>query len=100
MGMFSVDIHLGKHREGHPIIDFAEITDRFFITRFLTLELVAWKSEHKKILVLELLIQFLQIRILRSKAAFAGGIYNKKNFTLVLPHGLQFSIDVCRMKFI
>ena len=76
----SVDGDLGGEREGHPVVDLAELLDLAVVTGLLMHELVAGKAEDDQALVAVLLVERLQPVVLRGEPAPAGRVDDQDGF--------------------
>ena len=74
MGVRAVDLDLGEHREGHVVVEGAEILDLGLVARLLMAELVAGEAEHGEAAFAKAPVQRLEPRILRREAALARDI--------------------------
>lgn len=72
MGILSIDINLAHQGKRNSVVDSAILGDIGVTSRLLMGELVTRETYDHKTGVLVLLIQLLQIIILRCKTAFAG----------------------------
>ncbi|SAR32514.1 Uncharacterised protein [Klebsiella pneumoniae] len=72
--MFTVDVNFAKQREGDAVGSAAEGLNLLFTARLLAEELVAGEPQHAEALGGKLLLQILELLILRRQAAFRGYI--------------------------
>ena len=71
MGVVAVDVDLGEHREGHAVVDLAELADLLLGAGLLAAELVAREAEHDEALVVQVLVERLEALVLGGEAAGA-----------------------------
>ena len=77
MRVRSVDVDLREHGKTYAVILFAKARDVGFASWLLCAELITGKAKHSKAPVFVLAVQVFEPRILRSKAALAGGIHDQ-----------------------
>ena len=71
MRALAVDLDLGRQREGHAVVDPAELLDLVIVPGLLVRELVAGEAEDDESLRAQLLVELLQVVVLGSEAALA-----------------------------
>ena len=69
MRVIPFDFHFSRQREVHPETALTEFLNARFRARFLSAKVVAGTSQHDHF-ILEMRVQFLQLRILSRKSAF------------------------------
>ena len=94
VGILSVHFYLLKARELRAIGQLTEFMDRLIGTRCLLAKLITGEVEHFKPLGVVLLVEFLQLLILRSKAAFSGCIDYEQHFVGIFFQRNCFSFSV------
>ena len=77
--MFTVDVNFAEQREGDAVGGAAEGLNLFFTARLLAEELVAGEPQHAEALGGKLLLQILELLILRRQAAFRGYIDDQQH---------------------
>src|SRR5205823_2976028 len=90
----TVHIDLREEREGHAIVEIAELRDLGFVAGLLRAELVAGKSENLQSTRMELLVQRLESLVLRREAALARDVHDQHDFVLVAIEFLLLAVDV------
>ncbi len=78
VGVLAVDIDLRAQREGHAVVDAAELLDVGIIAGLLVGELPTWEPEHDETLRAIRLVKFLQPVVLRGESALAGGVHDQE----------------------
>ena len=84
VGALAIDFDFFKQVKRHVVIGRAELANVVGRARFLLSELVAGKSEYCETLLGVVLVQRLQLRVLRSQAALAGNIHDQHHLVGVL----------------
>ena len=87
MCAWAIDFDFVEHGKAHAIIQLTKATDRLRIPRLLLAELITGKTQHHQALIGVLVMQLLEILILRRQAALAGGVDHQQHLALVLLHG-------------
>src|SRR5262249_40663749 len=80
----ALDHDLREQREGHAVFRAAERLDLGVGSGLLSAELVRRKREDLEALRLVLLVECLEVFVLRCEAALARGVYDEKDLALVL----------------
>ena len=84
ISVLTVDITLRHQREGHTMVETAELLDLLIAARLLVSELIAREAEDDESLVFVFLIQCLQTIVLRRETAFRSGINDEEHLTFVV----------------
>ena len=100
MGVLAEHVDLLHQREGHAVVEAAELGNFFVAARLLVLELVAGEAEDDETLVLIFLVKGFQSVVLRSEAALRGGIDNHEDLAAVLGHVHLFALVVEGLKVV
>ena len=82
MPIRAVDVDLAAQWKSHAVVQATELADFFLAARFLTGKLVAGQAKHGKPLVLVLLVEVLQRRVLRGQTTFGRHIDHQYNLAL------------------
>ncbi len=75
---------LREHREGHAVVLLAEARDLVGRSGLLAAEVVAREAQDHEALVLELVVELLEARILRREAALARDVHDERHLAVVL----------------
>src|SRR5215216_2737648 len=82
MRVSPVDVDLGEYRKGDGVSAGAKLLDLPGVTRFLTAELIARKSEHRKAAGAKRLMQHLKTAVLRREPTSACGVDDQQDLAL------------------
>src|SRR5688500_1655530 len=85
---------LFRERRSYVVVGRAELFYFCFGSRFLTAELVAWKTEYHEAVVCVFTIEGFQRCVLLRQTALAGDIYNKGYLVLILLELCGFAVDI------
>ena len=94
MGVLAEDVDFFHQREGHAVVQAAELRNFFVAAGFLVFELVTGKAEDDQPLVLILLVEGFQAIVLRGEAALRSRVNNHEDFAFVLGHVHLFALVV------
>lgn len=81
--MCAIDIDLCKHGEGHAIVHLTKRLNLIIVQWFLIGELIAWKAEHAKTLLVVLVVQCLQTCKLWCEPSLARSVHNQEHLACV-----------------
>lgn len=100
VGVVAVHLHLLEARELGVVRELAELVYRLVGTGGLCAELVAREVEHLESLRMILLVELLQLLVLRCEAALYGCVYDEQHFVGILLEGNILSLSVFNRKFV
>ena len=89
--LYSSDVTLRHQREGHTVVEAAELFDLLIVARFLVRKLVARETENDKSLVFIFLVQCLQTIVLRRETTFGGGVNDEDHLSFVVSEVYLFA---------
>jgi len=85
---------LGEHREGHLVVQAAELFDLFVATWLLPAEVVGREAKNHQTLVLVFGVQRLETFVLRGETALGSRVDHQQNLALVLIERHFLTVDV------
>src|SRR5215469_10358119 len=88
------------HREFDSELRRAELGDFLVAARFLARKFVSWESEYHQAARPILLVQLLEVGILRSQSALGCDIDDQHHGAFVLPERRLFAIDVTNLEIV
>ena len=94
MRALTVDVDFLHQREGHAVVEAAELGDFLVGAWLLVGELVAGEADDDQTLVLVLLIEGFQAVVLRRETALRGGVDNHQDLAFILCEVHFFSLVV------
>src|SRR5688572_14769445 len=93
MAAGAVDVEFPAHREGHAVGRRAEGLDLRLGAGFLRAELVAGKPDDREVLARELLVEALEVGVLRRKAAAARDVHGEHDLALERAQEVTLAAD-------
>ena len=93
MLVIAPNLHLGHHLERDPIVLGTEFPDFTRGSRLLAAELIAGEAEDDELLTAVLLVQGLELLVLGSVAAAAGGVHDEDPLALELGEVERLAIE-------
>lgn len=100
MGVAAVHVDLGENREADAVIQLAELRNLLIVARLLAAKLIARKAQYLEPFFVVFFAQGLKPLVLRSEAAFAGGIDDEQSLARELLEGAFLATPVLRREIV